>query len=645
MSVAIQFFLIVNDPELEVKLFQYVVAPLLITSLALFAFFSSRITNETAYHLLWLAMFGAIAFLVTGNEISLKENFSRLATVMEDGETQDYNLIALFYLVETAWYQSFVLFLASALLRPRLPYLLAFTSISFVAFLTLCFLLRGELLSIRIGSRISVFIVCCIWNIYSCWVLEESERKGYFLSKDLEGKLASEKEKLRVEAEAKSKAERVLVSYLCHEIRNPFAGVLGFAELIVSALAKIVPRSTVLNKAKTISKRSDQDSVQDTLVRVADWCSIIVVNSEHIRDVLDNVLDLSKLESGTLELAHVPIKVADLCTKIDLLLRSTARTGVDFAVEVVPHGLVINGDHQRWKQLLVNLVSNALKFTHYGRVVLRIEQVPGDGVSVEVRDTGVGISAKEQASLFQRYQQLHSSTALDTKGTGLGLVIAQRIATLFESGLEIESPWRKRRTSAGGSGEWGDGSDQGGAGTRFFFNIKKCVAAEDGSNDSGGESDGVLSVEERSDGGNGGVDNGELRGGLKVLVVDDDMLNRMIMSTKLTQSDEFKHTAIAIIQATSDADVEALMDEHGVNYFDVIIMDEHLGEESAQGSAITKQLREQGCTSAIIACSGNCLKDDELAYKAAGASACWPKPFPSTSKMRDDLLQCRQLRG
>jgi signal transduction histidine kinase len=315
--------------------------------------------------------------------------------------------------------------------------------------------------------RICVYLISCVFNVYAAWALEESERKGYFLSADLERKLASEKKKLRREAEAKSKAERVLVSYLCHEIRNPFNGVLGFAELIVSALTKMNDR------AKASGVDITTKATAYTLKQVTDWCDIIVVNSKHIRDILDNVLDLSKLEAGTLELEHTPIKVMELCAKIHLLLRSTAREGVTFVVEVEPPGLVIGGDHQRWKQLLVNLVSNALKFTHHGRVVLRIKQIHGDSdaVSVEVCDTGVGIRPQEQTMLFRKYQQIQKNTSMpDTKGTGLGLVIAQRIASLLDTCIQVESPWRKLVQDAGGGG------------TRFFFTVANCAGrGRDGS--------------------------------------------------------------------------------------------------------------------------------------------------------------------
>lgn len=90
--------------------------------------------------------------------------------------------------------------------------------------------------------------------------------------------------------------------------------------------------------------------------QVMEWCNIIVLNSKHIIDILDNVLDLSKLEAGNLELKHSPIKVMDLLEMIHSLLRSTVRHGVKFDFDVVPKDLVIQGDPQRWKQLLVNLV-------------------------------------------------------------------------------------------------------------------------------------------------------------------------------------------------------------------------------------------------------------------------------------------------
>jgi signal transduction histidine kinase len=420
-----------------------------------------------------------------------------------------------------------------------------------------------------------IYSFCCFFNFYSCWSLESSDRKAYFLSKDLENKLAAESEKLRREAEAKSEAERVIVAYLCHEIRNPFNGVFGFAELIDSALARLQRNSkasgdAVLAKgagsgraalAQAAAGREVLDSVQDALTEVREWCSNIIVNSKHIRDILDNVLDLSKLEQGTLQLEQTPILVSELGKQIHQLQRSTARKGVQFVIEVEPKGLVIEGDHQRWRQMLVNLVSNAIKFTHEGLVVLRIRQC-NDGtderaLQVEVCDTGVGISELEQGRMFQkyrtRYQQqplitkagsealpISAAEASLTKGTGLGLVIAQRIANLLGTRIEIESPWCEGRAAAGEGA-----SAQGREGTRFYFTVPQCIVRaslnpslglpgshperhHEGLSLSGDNSEGD------GDGSSGG--GGEIRlTHNRFLVVDDDIMNRMTMSTKLTQ--------------------------------------------------------------------------------------------------------------
>jgi signal transduction histidine kinase len=594
--------------------------------MSLIVCFTYRVKNETTHQLVWFLAFCVEAALLTSNQIAWRWSFSsEIHEALLPFHHEDPT--ALFALTEMGWYHTMALTFVSVLVRPRFPYLLAYTFTSFMAYATGAILLRHQILLNSILVRMIVFVFCCTFNLFAGWTLEVGERNIYAHSHGLKKKLEIEKHKLRIESEAKSKAEQVLVSYLCHEIRNPFNGVLGFAELIVSALAKIKspsitdverPKGVVMDASNCQDATPCQvddshcSAVAKTISQVTDWCNIIVVNSKHIRDILDNVLDLSKLEAGTLELLHAPIKVNELCSKIHLLLRSTAKEGVAFIVDVEPLGLVIMGDTQRWKQLLVNLVSNALKFTHAGQVILRIKQLnegnAAHGVSVEVCDTGVGISAQEQAMLFQKYQQIHSSET-DTKGTGLGLVIAQRIASLLDTRIQIESPWnQKRGGDSEGEGEWVEGGGGGGGGTRFFFSADCCV--EDGSggtnvsvpasppSSNSSPARMVLRVSKSFEIGEGRVERGmyeggALRHGLKILVVDDDMMNRAIMSMKLTNSVEFNQMEIVVEQASNEGDVEELMSAHNNEYFDVIIMDEHLGEESAKGSVITRRLRNQ----------------------------------------------------
>jgi signal transduction histidine kinase len=609
------YAIITRNPLNTVTTPMYAIIPAVICLMSLIVCFAARVKNETTHQLVWLLAFSVEAALLTANQIAWRWSFSsELHEALLPFQHEDPT--ALFSLTEMGWYHTMGLIFVSVLVRPRFPYLLAYTFTSFVAYATGAILLRHQILLNSILVRMIVFVFCCTFNLFAGWALEVGERKVYIVTHGLKRRLEIEKHKLRLESEAKSKAERVLVSYLCHEIRNPFNGVLGFAELIVSALAKIKTTS-ITDVGKSKGTGIDASIWQDTtpcqvdenhhsvvaksISQVTDWCNIIVVNSKHIRDILDNVLDLSKLEAGTLELVHAPVKVMELCSKIHLLLRSTAKEDVTFIVDVEPKGLVIMGDTQRWKQLLVNLVSNALKFTHAGRVILRIKQINekngAHGVSVEVCDTGVGISAQEQTMLFQKYQQIHSSET-DTKGTGLGLVIAQRISSLLKTNIEIESPWRKKRGGDGeGGGEWVEGGDGGGGGTRFFFSVDSCVADGSGTNVSvaaGPPSPSSSSARMGLRRVDGGVHEGAtLRHELKILVVDDDMMNRMIMSMKLTNSDEFNQIEIVVEQASNEVDVEELMSEHNTQYFDVIIMDEHLGEESAKGSVITRRLRDK----------------------------------------------------
>jgi CheY-like chemotaxis protein len=303
------------------------------------------------------------------------------------------------------------------------------------------------------------------------------------------------------------------------------------------------------------------------------------------------------MEEGTLQLASKPIKVSDLCEEIHQLLRPSLRAGVSFELEVCPADLVISGDRQRWKQLLVNLLSNAFKFTYSGTVLMRMRANADGKLMAEVCDTGGGIGEKQQLRLFQKY----NVTSRTEKGTGLGLVIAQRIAMLMHSKIEIESPWVDRREYAGGAGgaarvgvgliprqdtrsqqlqlqelremEGGQVSvvseGGGGKGTRFYFTVEDSIAIMAAKDKGASLEAGTSTVETQA-----------LRKGLRVLVVDDDPLNRMIMRAKLQQSDEFCGSDVDVSEAASEAEVSERLQEHGggvdskarggVGYFDVV---------------------------------------------------------------------------
>jgi signal transduction histidine kinase len=628
----------------HISLLQFVLVPSICVSSLLVLTVSRIVTKEWHQQWVWLISGCLISVAITANEIAWKQNYNPIiVAALEDYTAADP--IALFYISELGWFQTVVLIFFTVVMRLRFLYLVGVTVFSFLCFVLGCLIMSPGIAVLSLVMRISIFFFCCAFNIKISWNLEQSERTAWFLTSQLESQLEVEKQQLRKEVKKKSEAEQILVAYLCHEIRNPFNGVLGFAELTVNTLGKCLTEPL----ARKQLEQQEASSLPKYITQAQTWCGNIVVNSKHILDILDNVLDLSQMEEGTLQLASKPIKVSDLCEEIHQLLRPTVRKGVLFKLEVFPPDLVISGDRQRWKQLLVNLLSNAFKFTYSGTVLMRMRNHADGKLVAEVCDTGGGIGEKQQLRLFQKY----NVTARKEKGTGLGLVIAQRIAMLMHSKIEVESPWVAQRGHVGDRAAYiaggpeaakqkeeegvvtavAEGDSGGGNGTRFYFTVADCAISK--CKGASLEADAAL------------VETQVLPKGLRVLVVDDDPLNRMIMRAKLQQSDEFRESAVDVYEATSEADVLAQMEEHGggvhstarggISYFDVVLMDEHLGDQSARGSELTRQLRGSGCTAIIIACSGNCLADDEAVYKSAGADHCWPKPYPDAARMHADL--------
>jgi signal transduction histidine kinase len=292
---------------------------------------------------------------------------------------------------------------------------------------------------------------------------------------------------LRYKAEAKAEADNGFVAYLCHEIRNPFNGIVGYAEFTVDQIRALLEgrsfscanqtlagsegsspqehqQHQLLQQSPDINgnSASHAQSIDDqtaALTQVQEWCSRILECSGHVSEILDNALDLSKLEAGNLVLHNQPLNMHQLVHEVFLLLNSTMQSPqVNFEARV-KEDLWVLGDRLRWKQLLVNIVSNAFKFTKNGFVRVGIELTPALGLMVEVCDTGPGIAKDDYKLLFSKYSQVGIRGSLKKakkkrKGTGLGLAIAQLIARLLGAEIQVESPWT-----------------DGWAGSRFFFYV------------------------------------------------------------------------------------------------------------------------------------------------------------------------------
>ncbi len=220
-------------------------------------------------------------------------------------------------------------------------------------------------------------------------------------------------EKAEAEAQEASRAKSAFLAMMSHELRTPMNGVLGLAHAL---------RGTELSP------------------RQAEYLEMIEQSGHGLMTILNDILDLSKIEAGRLELEVAPFDVRKLAAQIRLVWSETARLkGLELALDVDPATPTwLSGDAARVRQILMNLVSNALKFTEAGRVTVRIAPAEG-GVALSVSDTGVGMSQEQRARLFTPFVQGDRTIARRFGGTGLGLTICRQLADMMDGEIGVES--------------------------------------------------------------------------------------------------------------------------------------------------------------------------------------------------------------
>jgi signal transduction histidine kinase/ActR/RegA family two-component response regulator len=221
-------------------------------------------------------------------------------------------------------------------------------------------------------------------------------------------------EAARAEALDASRAKSAFLAMMSHELRTPMNGVLGMAHALAA------------------TKLSRQQG---------DYLDMIVQSGDGLMAVLNDILDLSKIEAGKLELETVSFDIDKLGRQIFLMWSETARLkGLELALEIDPATPAwLAGDPVRVRQILLNLISNALKFTEQGGVNVRIAPVIPHGVEIIVADTGVGMRQDQQAKLFQPFAQAEASTTRRFGGTGLGLSICRQLAEMMGGAISVIS--------------------------------------------------------------------------------------------------------------------------------------------------------------------------------------------------------------
>lgn len=359
------------------------------------------------------------------------------------------------------------------------------------------------------------------------------------------------------QAEASSKAKSDFLATMSHEIRTPMNGIMGMLQVL---------------------EHSPLNAEQKAQVEIA------AGSADTLMRLLNDILDLSKIESGKLDFEAITFPLAPTITEVVALLRArAAEKRLKLTLDLSPHlpGYVV-GDAVRLKQVLLNLTGNAIKFTEHGEVEIGVHQIRRDDkvttIRFAVQDTGIGMDDATQAKLFQVFSQGDNSMTRRFGGTGLGLAISQRLVNRMGGHIIVES--------------------EPGAGSRFSFELTLPVSTAPT------RASRSPFAPERA-----------LQG--RVLVVEDDRVNQRVIELLLA-----KLGLNCVIVADGESAVEIATLEH----WDAILMDCQM--PGMDGLEATRQIRRRlnGRPLPIVALTANAMMGDRDACVAAGMDDFLAKP-------------------
>jgi signal transduction histidine kinase len=216
--------------------------------------------------------------------------------------------------------------------------------------------------------------------------------------------------------EAASRHKSEFLANMSHELRTPLNAVIGFSEVLLQRMF------------------GDLNPKQD------EYLKDIYASGQHLLSLINDILDLSKIEAGRMELAPAPFHLPSaLENAVTLVRERAARHGITLQVDVDPRLGELVGDERKVKQVVLNLLSNAVKFTpEGGRISLKAHRLDGT-VEIAVTDTGIGIAPEDQAAIFEEFRQVGSDEARKQEGTGLGLTLAKKFVDLHGGRIWVES--------------------------------------------------------------------------------------------------------------------------------------------------------------------------------------------------------------
>lgn len=388
-------------------------------------------------------------------------------------------------------------------------------------------------------------------------------------------RLKLESEQHRRDAERAREAQGAFLANMSHEIRTPMTAILGFTDLLIAEDDAKTPPSLQREALQTIRK-----------------------NGQHLLSIINDLLDISQVEAGKLSIKSVPTSLRSLIEDVVLLMKNAAQEkGLKLSVvyeNTIPDEIQI--DPVRTKQILINLVGNALKFTSTGTVTIRLRSLNDEsqGMEIDIVDTGIGMTPAQRQYVFDPFQQADSSTTREYGGNGLGLSISRHLARMLGGDLTIVD-------------------SNPGVGTCFRLllhpelmkdSIRSALVEPRESND-------TLMPPQTS----------ESLKGMRILLAEDGPDNQRLFSFILKRAEASVHIAEngqLAVEAVEKASAEK-------KPFDVVLMDMHM--PLLDGCEAAAMLRSKGYRGRIVALTANATRSDWDKCLAAGCDDYASKPI------------------
>ncbi len=388
----------------------------------------------------------------------------------------------------------------------------------------------------------------------------------------------------KLKAEQASAAKTSFLANMSHEIRTPMTAILGYADLMLSP-------------AQTMSDRID-------------CLQVVRRNARHLTDLINDILDISKIEADKMTTEKIPCDIARIAVEVVSLLRPRASAKnltltVDFDGEIPNE---VQTDPMRLKQILMNMVGNAIKFTDQGHVGIKASVRKTQATSqvvFDVSDTGIGMNAEQLAKLFRPFVQADESMTRKYGGTGLGLVISRRLAEYMGGGISVKS-------------ELGHGST---------FTVCVDGGSIDGIPTRTGLTESMLgTAPELAE-----ADQIILKG--RILLAEDGIDNQHLLTLHLTSA------GAEVVVAENG---RIALDRTRAEKFDLILMDMQMPELDGYGA--TSELRRLGFTLPIVALTAHAMSGDRAKCLAAGCTDYLTKPIDKELLLRTVASHLRAAR-